>query len=188
MFPSPIPQKCFPFPIFLTHDPQSYVPQSLWLGNKGIREHRDWGRSLGNIGTGNILGEHRDWGTKGLGNISMDWGISLGIIGNGNTYVEHRDWGTSLGKIGTGNHLWGISRLGNIGTGEHRDCRVPSRGCIWVLNPYQNHMDPHLIWPWVQWTHCIDFGQSVVSCSLSLGTWCSNQKFYILYMFVYSQH
>ena len=48
------------------------------------------------------------WGTKGLG--------------------EHRDWGISLGNIGTGNHLWGISRLGNKGAGEHRDWEVKGPG------------------------------------------------------------
>ena len=48
--------------------------------------------------------------------------------------------------------------------------RVRSRGSFWVLTPLQNHMDPHFIWPWVQWTHCIDLIQTVVSCSLSLGT------------------
>ena len=48
--------------------------------------------------------------------------------------------------------------------------RVPSRGSFWVLNPLQNHMDPHFIWPWVQWTHCIDLSQTVVSCSLSPGS------------------
>ena len=36
-----------------------------------------------------------------------------------------------------------------------RISRVPSRGFFWVLNPHQNHLDPHFIWPWVQWTFCI---------------------------------
>ena len=38
--------------------------------------------------------------------------------------------------------------------------RVPSRGGFWVLNPHQNHLDPHFIWPWVQWTLCIDLTQA----------------------------
>ena len=34
------------------------------------------------------------------------------------------------------------------------DCcnsRVPSRRGFGGLNPHQNHLDPHFIWPWVQW-------------------------------------
>ena len=38
--------------------------------------------------------------------------------------------------------------------------RVPSRGVFWVLNPHQNHLDPHFIWQWVQWTLCIDLTQA----------------------------
>ena len=38
--------------------------------------------------------------------------------------------------------------------------RVPSRGFFWVLNPHQNHLDPYFIWPWVQWTLCIDLSQA----------------------------
>ena len=38
--------------------------------------------------------------------------------------------------------------------------RVPSRGGFGGLNPHQNHLDPHFIWPWVQWTLCIDFSQA----------------------------
>ena len=63
-------------------------------------EHRDWGTSLGKIGTRNRSGEDRFWETKGLG--------------------EHGDWGISLGNIGTGTICGGISRLGNKWAGEHR--------------------------------------------------------------------
>ena len=38
--------------------------------------------------------------------------------------------------------------------------RVPSRGGFGGLNPHQNHLDPHFIWPWVQWTLCIDLSQA----------------------------
>ena len=38
--------------------------------------------------------------------------------------------------------------------------RVPSRGGFGGLNPHQNHLDPHFIWPWVQWTLCIDLRQA----------------------------
>ena len=41
------------------------------LRSRGTGEHRDWGISLGNIGTENTLGEYRDWGTKELGNIEI---------------------------------------------------------------------------------------------------------------------
>ena len=39
-------------------------------------------------------------------------------------------------------------------------CRVPSRGGFGGFNPHQNHLDPHFIWPWVQWTLCIDLIQA----------------------------
>ena len=39
-------------------------------------------------------------------------------------------------------------------------CRVLSRGGFGGLNPHQNHLDPHFIWPWVQWTLCIDLSQA----------------------------
>ena len=64
-------------------------------------EHRDWGTSLGKIGTGNSSRGDRFWGTKGLG--------------------EHGDWGISLGNIATGTICGGISKLGNKWAGEHRD-------------------------------------------------------------------
>ena len=38
--------------------------------------------------------------------------------------------------------------------------RVLSRGSFWVLNPHENHMDPHFSWPWVQWTHYNDLSQA----------------------------
>ena len=38
--------------------------------------------------------------------------------------------------------------------------RVQSGGSFWVLNPHENHMDPHFCWPWVQWTHYIDLIQA----------------------------
>ena len=38
--------------------------------------------------------------------------------------------------------------------------RVPSRGGFGGLNPHQNHLDPHFIWPWVEWTLCIDLSQA----------------------------
>ena len=41
-----------------------------------------------------------------------------------------------------------------------QDIRVPSRGGFGGLNPHQNHLDPHFIWPWVQWTLCIDLSQA----------------------------
>ena len=43
---------------------------------------------------------------------------------------------------------------------QHSWNRVPSRGGFGGLNPHQNHLDPHFIWPWVQWTLCIDLSQA----------------------------
>ena len=43
---------------------------------------------------------------------------------------------------------------------SHSITRVPSRGFFWVLNPHQNHLDPHFFKPWVQWTLCIDPSQA----------------------------
>ena len=46
--------------------------------------------------------------------------------------------------------------------------RVPSRGGFGGLNPHQNHLDPHFIWPWVQWTLCIDLSQAVSNFSYAI--------------------
>ena len=45
-------------------------------------------------------------------------------------------------------------------TKVRKEVRVPSRGGFGGLNPHQNHLDPHFIWPWVQWTLCIDLSQA----------------------------
>ena len=34
--------------------------------------------------------------------------------------------------------------------------KVRLEGVFFSFNSHQNQMDPHLIWPWVQWSHCID--------------------------------
>ena len=143
IFPSPyVSSLCSPVPVLPSLD-WKHFRGALGLGNKGIGEHSDWGTSLGNIGNG----EQKDWGTYGLGNIFGEhrewkhWGTSLGKIGTGNSYGEDWVWGTkclgghsycgiSVGKIGAGSHLWGISSLGrgwrtkglgSKGTGKHRD-------------------------------------------------------------------
>ena len=49
--------------------------------------------------------------------------------------------------------------------------RVPSRGGFGGLNPHQNHLDPHFIWPWVQWTLCINLSQAGSNFSYGICWW-----------------
>ena len=95
IFPSPVPQKCFPFPMFPNMFPSTYVLQCPW---SKIGESHFW-----------------IWGGTHLGRVAHISSIRIVIIASQKTRTgELRDWGTG----------WGTRGLGDNGTreyvGEHR--------------------------------------------------------------------
>ena len=85
----------------------------------------------------------------------MEWHIKLEQHGEKAEWHRHQIVGLSQ-KLTN----WIIYNFYHIKQYCGRKYRVPSRGGFGGLNPHQNHLDPHFIWPWVQWTLCIDLSQA----------------------------